>query len=182
LSASINPTRIRGYLTNAYEAGKYDHTLAVLGDTRFAHGLEVGCSIGVLTAMLAERCDALLGIDVVAQALEAARSHNATRTWVRFDCVRVPDAWPDGRFDLIALSEVLYYFVPSDIDRIADRVIGSLCPGGTVLLVNWLGHGDDPVSGDEAASRFLQAAAGRLDVAHQDRRPGYRLDLLRSPG
>ncbi|MFL5287257.1 MAG: class I SAM-dependent DNA methyltransferase [Rhodopila sp.] len=170
------------YLTSDYEAEKYRHALAVLDDGRFANGLEVGCSIGVLTALLAERCDALLGVDVVEQALDAARARNTGAAWVRFQRMQVPGDWPDGQFDLIVLSEVLYFFVPTDIDRIADRVVRSLRPAGTVLLVNWLGRGDDPISGDDAAARFLHAAMGKLAVTHQDRRPGYRVDRLRAPG
>ena len=173
------------YQTSRYEADKYCHCLSVLGEKRFANALEVGCSIGVLSALLAVRCDAMLGLDVVEQALDAARARNASRPWVRFQRMHVPTDWPAGRFDLIVLSEVLYYFVPADIDRIAERVLNSLDPGGTVLLVNWLGHGDDPLSGDDAAARFLAAVSDRLTMVQQDRRPGdpgYRVDLLRAPG
>jgi len=180
------------YQTSAYEAEKYRHALAALGDARFNNALEVGCSIGVLTARLAARCNALLGLDVIEQALNAARQRNAAHQWVRFERIQVPASWPAGRFDLIVLSEVLYYFVPADISRIAARVIDSLDPGGTLLLVNWLSHGDDPLSGDDAAAHFLAAVTDRLTVVHQDRRaanpttehhsPGYRLDLLKAPG
>jgi SAM-dependent methyltransferase len=170
------------YRTSAYEAAKYRHTLAALCDRRFASGLEVGCSIGVLTALLAERCDTLVAIDVVERALDAARGRNADRAWVRFACMQAPDAWPNGSFDLIVLSEVLYFFVPADLDRVAGRVLSSLRPGGTVLLVNWLGDGGDPLSGEEAASHFLRATVGHLLVTQQERRPDYRLDVLRSSG
>jgi hypothetical protein len=73
---------------------------------------------------------------------------------------------------------MLYFLVPEEIDRLAAHVAGSLLGGTRVLLVNWLGRADDPCSGDEAAERFIQAAARHLTLAHQDRRPGYRLDLL----
>jgi hypothetical protein len=76
------------------------------------------------------------------------------------------------------LSEVLYFLTPADIGRCADRVKASLLPGGTVLLVNWLGQSDDPCSGEEAANRFIAATAGVLRVSRQDRQPRYRLDLL----
>jgi len=167
-----------GYQTSAYEAAKYQHVLGVLGERRFSSGLEVGCSIGVLTRMLAARCDALLGVDVVDQALEAAAARCADQLWVRFEKMQVPASWPGGSFDLIVLAEMLYFLVPEDIERVAARVVSSGMVGTRVLLVNWLGKADDPCSGDEAAERFIQAASDHFTLTHQERRPGYRLDLL----
>jgi SAM-dependent methyltransferase len=169
-----------GFGSTEYEQEKYQRTLLALGDRRFADGLEVGCSIGYLTRMLAPRCDRLLGIDLVEQPLQAARTRCADCPNVRFERMQVPGDWPDGRFDLIMLSEVLYFLTPADIDRCAARVLTSLLPGGTVLLVNWLGQSDDPSTGDEAAERFTLATAGSLKVTRQDRQPGYRLDVLGS--
>ncbi len=78
--------------------------------------------------------------------------------------MRVPGEWPEQRFDLIVLSEVLYFLSPADIALCADRVMSSVLPGGKILLVNWLGQSDDPCSGDEACgalhSRDLGSAAG----------------------
>jgi cyclopropane fatty-acyl-phospholipid synthase-like methyltransferase len=167
-----------GFVTNPYEQEKYQRTLGALGERRFAAGLEVGCSIGVLTRLLAPRCDALLGVDLVEQPLEAARARCADQPHVRFERMQVPQAWPDGRFDLIVLSEVLYFLTAADIEWCARRVRGSLVPGGVVVLVNWLGQSDDPTPGDEAADRFIRATGGWLGVSQQDRRPGYRLDVL----
>ncbi len=169
-----------GFGSDPYEQEKYRRTLAALGDRRFSSGLEVGCSIGFLTRMLATRCEALLGIDLVEQPLEAARARCADQPQVRFQRMQVPQAWPDGRFDLIVLSEVLYFLTAADIARCASRVQSSILPGATVILVNWLGQSDDPTPGDEAADRFIRASIGWLRVSNEDRRPGYRLDVLES--
>jgi 2-polyprenyl-3-methyl-5-hydroxy-6-metoxy-1,4-benzoquinol methylase len=170
-----------GFQTDPYELDKYRHTVEALGGHRFVSGLEVGCSIGVLTRMLAPECETLLAIDIVDQPLEAAAKRCSDQPWVRFQRMQVPDEWPDQRYDLIVLSEVLYFLSPSDIDRCVQRIGGSLLPGARVLLVNWLGQTDDPCSGDQAAERFIPAAVGTLTVAHQDRQPRYRLDLLTAP-
>ena len=167
-----------GFRTDPYEQAKYTHSLDVLAGRHFVSGLEVGCSIGVLTQMLAPSCDALLALDLVNQPLEAAAKRCADFPWVRFLRMQVPAEWPDHRFDLIVLSEVLYFLSPGDIDTCARGVMGSLLPGGQVLLVNWLGQSDDPCSGDQAAERFIAATSAALTIAHQDRRTGYRLDLL----
>ena len=54
-----------GFRTSGYEQEKYRRTIATLGERRFRSGFEPGCSIGVLTRMLATRCDALLAADIV---------------------------------------------------------------------------------------------------------------------
>ena len=161
------------FATSAYEAEKYAATLAALPPRRFADALEVGCSIGVLTAQLARRCDRLLALDVAEAALARAR---AACPGVRFERRRIPQAWPPGRFDLIVLSEVLYYL---DLPRIRDaaaRAVRALQPGGCVLMVHYLGETDYPTTGDEAAETF--AAASGLTPGFAARAPGYRIDRL----
>ena len=41
--------------TSAYEAAKYAATVEALGDRRYGRAIEAGCSIGVLTELLAAR-------------------------------------------------------------------------------------------------------------------------------
>jgi cyclopropane fatty-acyl-phospholipid synthase-like methyltransferase len=164
--------------TSPYEQAKYQHTLASLGDNHFESGLEVGCSIGILTSMLAPRCETLLGIDIVEDPLPDARTRCAGQPHVRFERMQVPAQWPSGRFDLIVFSEVLYFLSPEDIDRCAHHVRNSLLPGGTVVLVNWLGRTDDPSAGDAVPDRFIGAPKSTLRITRQERHERYRLDLL----
>ncbi len=79
---------------------------------------------------------------------------------MRFARAQVPGEWPEGTFDLIVLSEVVYFLDPVDVERLVERVKGSLRPGGTVVLVHWTGVTHYPLSGDEAAELFM-ATAGR---------------------
>ena len=108
--ADPDPWRFR---TSVYEQAKYRRTIASLGDRRFRSGFEAGCSIGVLTRLLADRCDRLLAVDIVDAPLSAARKACADQPWVRFEQKQVPDEWPDELFDLIVLSEVLYFLSPA---------------------------------------------------------------------
>lgn len=160
---------------SAYEQAKYRHSLAVLGQRHFAAGLEAGCSIGVLTRMLSERCGTLVGIDLVEAPLRLARQRCPG---VRFARMQVPEQWPAESFDLIVLSELLYFLNRTDIIRCAARVAASLRPGGLALLVNWLHQTDDPVTGDEAAELFIASSREALAVLRQERTDDYRLDLL----
>ncbi len=168
------------FAASPYEQAKYDATLAVLGRPRYARALELGCSIGVLTQKLAMRCDALLAVDVAAAPLAAAAERCAGLPWVQFQRLQVPQQWPAGedRYDLILLSEVVYYLAAEDVLRLADRVGASLAEEAEVLLVHWIGETDYPLSGDAAASLFIGQASFATPVssARTDR---YRLDLLR---
>lgn len=168
-----------GFATSDYEAGKYAATLAALPQPRYATALEVGCSIGVLTRMLAPRCDRLLALDVAEGALDAARARCAGQPGLEFRRMVVPGEWPAGQFDLILLSEVVYYLDRADVAQLVERVCEALRPGGEVILVHWTGPTDYPLSGDAAAEGFIADAGRRLTLLRQDRQERYRLDLLR---
>ena len=167
-----------GFATSDYERAKYAATLEALPKPRYAAILEVGCSIGVLTAALAPRCDALVGLDVAEAALAQARERCAGRPHVAFARTRVPGEWPEGTFDLILLSEVVYYLDAGDVARLAARVRAALRPGGDCVLVHWTGETHYPLSGDDAAELFIREAAGFTRVVHQARTDRYRLDVL----
>ena len=163
--------------TSAYEAEKYDHTLAALPRPRYARTLEVGCANGVLTRRLAERCDDLLAIDVSDTALAAARVRCADLGNIRFEKRQLPGDAPAGPFDLVMLSEVVYYWDCDDIARAGAWLRGAVASGGDVLLVHWTGETDYPLSGDDAVAALADAA--RFAEVAAERREEYRLDLWR---
>jgi SAM-dependent methyltransferase len=163
---------------SAYEAAKYEHTLDMLGDRHFAAGLEVGCSVGVLTKRLARRCDALLAVDIVEEPLRLARARCADLTHVQFVRMQAPQDWPNQTFDLVVLSEILYFLSLVDIKYCARRVVDSTTSNAALLLVNWLGRTDDPSTGDEAADGFIAAVDGLFRVDRAERTNRYRIDEL----
>ncbi|MCG6205863.1 nodulation S family protein [Rhodopseudomonas sp. HC1] len=172
--ADIDPWRFR---SSDYEREKYQSTLAALGRPRFGSGLEVGCSIGVLTAQLAPRCDKLLAIDASQTAIDAARAGGVPAN-VTFDVATLPQQFPAGRFDLIVLSEVLYYFAAPDLAGVAQQCIDALRPDGEIILCHWLGETDYPLTGLEASDQFFQAVAARLPVRAIVKDEVYRLERL----
>ncbi|MGI8903661.1 MAG: class I SAM-dependent DNA methyltransferase [Solirubrobacteraceae bacterium] len=166
-----------GFARRDYEREKYRHTLAALGDARFARGLEVGCSIGVLTEQLATVCHELVGIDVSARALALAQRRLGGAAGVSVRRMSFPEQMPDGHWDLVVCSEVLYYLDPPAFARALERLAAVLDGGGAVLAVHWRpATSTYPLRGDEVHDRMLAALGG----AHvlDDRRPRYRLDLL----
>lgn len=167
------------FATSDYERGKYAATLAALSQRRYWHALEVGCSIGVFTRLLSERCDRLTGVDASATAVEAARRRCGDLSHVDFARVAVPGAFPDGEFDLVVLSEVLYYLDEGDLAVLAQRCRAALAPAGEIVLVHWTGPTNYPLTGDEAARAFIEAMRPTVRVRSRARHPDHRLDVLR---
>jgi 2-polyprenyl-3-methyl-5-hydroxy-6-metoxy-1,4-benzoquinol methylase len=167
-----------GFAASDYESDKYAKTLAALPRQRYAWALEVGCSIGVLTRQLAGRCEGLVSIDASGIPLRMARERCRDCSSVRFSQMIVPQDWPDGEFDLILLSEIVYYLCAADVAHLARRVETSLAVGGDVVLVHWTGATNYPLSGDEAAEIFLREVGGFTQVARRERASAFRLDVV----
>jgi len=165
--------------TSAYEQAKFEDSIEALSGRRYATGFEVGCAKGVLTVKLAERCAALLAIDVSETALDAARRRTRNLDRVTLGNMAFPRTTPEGRFDLIVLSEVAYYWDDGDLRRAADWLKSHLMPGGDLLLVHYTGETDYPQSGNEAVTKLSTLFGERIIVLTAHRRPCYRLDLWR---
>lgn len=166
-----------------YEHAKYADTLAALPQERhYASGFEVGCSLGVLTEMLAPKCQHLLSIDVAEAPLERARQRCAHLPQVEFQRLTLPNDFPaDRHFDLVVLSEVGYYWALPDLQRVASDLFLALQPGGHLLLVHWTPAVHDyPLTGDEVHEFFLSHTGPGLPLTHVHghRAEQYRLDLL----
>ena len=174
-AANLDPWK---FATSPYERGKYTLTLNAMPRPRYQSALEVGCSIGVLTRSLASRSDAVVAIDAAQTPLAEAKRRCADLPGVRFEQMFVPEQWPDGVFELILLSEVVYYLSPEDVARLATRVTRTLSKGGSVILVHWTGPTDYPLSGDEAAALFIEQIGSTCIVERADRYPEFRLDVL----
>lgn len=169
-----------GFATSPYEREKYATSVAALPKERYRSGFEIGCSIGVLSRLLAARCDALLSVDVVESVLEQARERCQDLPQVRFARMVVPEEFPDDTFDLVVLSEVGYYWSREALQDAKARIAGSLEPGGHLLLVHWTPFVHDyPLTGDQVHKAFLEADDG-LPLCHLGgtRADTYRLDLL----
>lgn len=170
-----------GFETSEYEHRKYGRTLEVLRDRRYHRALEVGASIGVFTEMLAPLCDELLGVDVSRKALSIARDRLARFEHVRLELRELPEKMPEGPFDLILASEVLYYLPREVMLETLARFEDTLAPGGRLLAVHWRKQTKTyPLQGDEVHELLLENT--RLRVKQTIVEPEYRLDLLEDKG
>lgn len=170
------------FTNSEYERTKYQDTLAHLPRTRYGRGFEVGCSIGVLTAQLAKRCDRLLSVDVAEAALAQARRRCEGLPEVRIEQMQIPEGEPDGSFDLIVVSEVGYYWSPQDQARSMTLLAAHHEVRGHLVLVHWTPAVHDyPQTGDAVHQAWIVRPEWRL--LQDNRRERYRLSVLeRLPG
>ncbi len=124
-----------GAETRWYEERKRSLLLAALPRRRFTRALEVGCSTGVLAMALSGRVDFLVAVDSSAAAVSTARDRLPASVDVRL--LAVPQSWPEGRFDLVVVSEVGYFLSPAELDDLVRRVASCLEPAGVVALCHW---------------------------------------------
>lgn len=169
------------FATSKYERDKYADTLAHLPREHYKRAFEVGCSIGVLTAQLAVRCDELISIDVSEQALERARRRCSEKPSVHLEQMSFPAQEPHGSFDLVVVSEVAYYWDRGDLERAIDTLSTHHRPGGDLILVHWtpIVH-DYPLTGDAVHDLWL--ARPEWHTIIDEHRPKYRLSVLSRNG
>ena len=169
------------YATSWYERRKRSLTLAALPEEEYRSALEIGCSIGTLTAGLAARCASLLAVDASSAALELAAGRLADFPGVSTRQLTLPAQWPGGSYDLVVVSEVGYYLPQSEFEVLLQRIRESIQPGGTLLLCHWR----HPVSGWELDGDSVHTLARNLlgwPVAGLYRERDFVLETLVAPG
>ena len=149
------------YQTRWYEKRKRDMCLAVLPQAKYATAIELGCGNGVFSELLAPRCHALLSIDGHHQAVQLAQQRVSNFPHVKVILGVIPDALSTlnnttlcddslsddslsndlpankSAFDLIVISEILYYLSPTDIDTVIVWIKQHIAAGGTLLCCHW---------------------------------------------
>lgn len=151
-----------------YDRRKYAITVAMLPLPRYRHAFEPGCSVGVLSELLAERCDEVTATDVAPEALAAARRRldgAGLLGRVHLRELSLDDEWPSRTVDLVVLSEVAYYLGATTLRRVLDRECARLDTGTAVVAAHWRHPvADYPLTGDQA-DEAIAATEGMHRVA-----------------
>lgn len=162
-----------------YEKRKARVLLASLPRARYGAVFEPGCASGFLSERLAPRCDRLLAWDGAHQAVQYATKRLKIFAHAHVEQGWVPEQWPEGRFNLVVLSELLYYLQEADIERIAQCCLATLQEAGpeaAIVACHWLHPFENfPVGGDrvhEILDEHLQ-----LPRVAQWRDADFRLDI-----
>lgn len=169
------------YDSSEYEREKYAATLDAVGPAPHGRVLEVGCSIGAFTELLAPRCGKLVAIDFSARAVELAQARVGGLPNVEVIQGSFPEQAPEGRWDVVVCSEVLYYLDRPTFMQAVRWLHRSLQGGTRVVAVSWRGEGtSEPLHGDWVHD--LLRTELRNWHALDGRRPGYRLDRFDGHG
>jgi protein-L-isoaspartate O-methyltransferase len=166
-----------GYTTSAYESDKYAATLAACGPGPFGQALELGASIGVFSAALATRCLRLITIDAAPTAVEIARQRLDDEPRVQLLTGVIPSAIPNGPFDLVIASEILYYLTAGELAVTIDRLCEQMAPAARLISVHWRPDGPERPQTTDAVHAALRRQR-RLRSLERGGTDHYRLDVL----
>ena len=171
-----------GHEHSWYEQRKRALTLASLPRGRVCAAFEIGCSTGLLTCELVQRAERVLAVDISASALERARRRLGEKAaGVELLRMDVREAWPPGRFDLIVLSEVGYYWRIEQVRSVLRRAVRTLTSDGALVLVHWRHPIEDRRIDGDAVHAVLEDLPG-IDCAVRHVEPDFRLDVVTPTG
>jgi SAM-dependent methyltransferase len=156
---------------------KYAVALASLPRARYRRAYEPGCAVGLFTRQLAPRCDELLAVDAVPEAVRQAAAAVGELPHVTVEQAVLPADLPAGTFDLIVIGDLLYYLSAGDLAELLAGLAARLEPGGEVVAMHYRDRAG--TTWDGAHVHEALAALPRLDrvVRHDDE--WFVLDVLR---
>lgn len=171
------------YRSSDYERRKQQILLACLPAAQYARTLELGCSIGVQSAALAQRSAELVAVDASERALHQARQEVGPNELVRFEHAVIPRQWPTlpaESVDLVVFSEIGYFLAADELAQVFDKISQTLQPGGHLALCHWL----HPIEGWPLDGRDVHIVAEELGwdrlVIHEEK--DFMVEILAKPG
>jgi SAM-dependent methyltransferase len=161
------------------EQRKYDLTVASLPRPRYRRAFEPGCATGSLSERLAQRTDALISTDrhPVAVATAARRCGSLGHVEVRL--LPIPEQWPEGTFDLVVMSEILYYFDPPTLEVVLSRARHSLDPDGHLVACHFRPEVPDHAVLGGTVHQAIRDHGWRPIVEHHE--ASFLLDVFERP-
>jgi 2-polyprenyl-3-methyl-5-hydroxy-6-metoxy-1,4-benzoquinol methylase len=170
------------YRDSLYEQEKYQRTLSCALNWRRRAGaaLEVGCSIGAFSRLVAAHFDKVTAIDVSKEALRTAAEHNCGFDNIRFvhGDLRFVDLGPD-QYNVIFCAEVLYYIRKKDASEVCRQLDRYLAADGVIIMVTGVSPGKHDEFYFEGWEQILCAHFSRAfkEVVQDPRRP-YRIIVI----
>ncbi|GIF25335.1 SAM-dependent methyltransferase [Actinoplanes tereljensis] len=163
--------------TKWHDQRKYAVTVASLPKPRYRRCYEPGASVGLLTRLLAERCDEVLAVDHVPEAVQTATENVRDLPNVRVELANVPAELPSGTFDLIVVGDLFYYLSAADFEALVDGLLARLEPGGDLVSVHFRDR-ENPGNYDGFhVNAKLSEKIGQI-ISHEDE--WFVLDVFRA--
>ena len=147
------------YGSSRFEAFKRQILLQACGTRQYGRGLELACANGETSLLLAHKCLSFLAVDGSVSAVAEAKRRTAGLRHVVITEAALPQDMPRGPFDLIVISELLYYLKSRDLDAVLRRSIAALAPGGRLVVLHHTSYFDDvaipPAAAQQRAVELL---------------------------
>lgn len=133
------------YRTSLYESAKYRRALKRALEWRRGPSsvLDIGCSIGVFTRMLAAHFGCVTAVDQCREALRIARSELRDAPNVSLVRADIRSLNLRARYDVIFCAEVLYYMPKRDATCVLKTLRRHLARDGIVIIVSNVPSGAD---------------------------------------
>jgi 2-polyprenyl-3-methyl-5-hydroxy-6-metoxy-1,4-benzoquinol methylase len=157
-----------GYTTKPYELTKYERTVELMRSWRNGSGaaLEIGCSVGVFTAMITGEFGRMTAVDIASEALALAAQQTGSAKNVTFVQSDLLSLKTDETFDVIFCAEVLMYIREKDASEACRVLDGCLKPDGLIIEVSQQDR-------DAGKPKFFHAwdrVLGKyFEIAHRER-------------
>ncbi len=155
------------YGTSEYERDKYHRTLDTI--LRWRRGkasvIEIGCSVGVFSAMLSDHFADCVAVDVAQEALRIAKRRNLARQNLCFVRGDVRYLHLRRQFDVIICAETLYYVDSADARCVARNLDSHLTGNGIVVSISGVMASGMDIGRLDACEAAL---ADPLEVVHQE--------------
>lgn len=119
-----------------------DHLYALAGSPRFRNVLSLGCGTGrleraIAKAGIAAEIDAIDGSGVSVDIARAKALEEGIST-IRYQVADLNDVrLPRGVYDAVVFHQSLHHV--SSVEKLLERVLASLRPGGLLFLDEWVG-------------------------------------------
>ncbi len=164
------------YASNLYERSRHRAIIGALDPTPVLCCLEVGCSEGVFTELLAAdpRFVRIVAVDVSRLALARARVRLAAHSNVEFRIHDIMRSEPlGGPYDVIFFTDVLYYLGAS-VGHATRSLCTALTPGGRLVLGH---HYPESVALFPQFANFPGMSVRSTFIHHYENRP-YEITVL----
>jgi ubiquinone/menaquinone biosynthesis C-methylase UbiE len=98
------------------------------------HALDVGCGTGILSRLMARRCERVLGLDLSPNMIRLARERSSGYANIDFEVADAMErSLPQGHFDCIASVATLHHL---PLAGALERLKRALRPGGVLLVLD----------------------------------------------
>ena len=149
-----------GYERHWYEKRRRALIAAMLPCDQLGRVLEIGCSTGLITQLLAARAEQVLAVDISAKAIELAREKLRGVANVQLQHADITQQWPGPAFDQVLLCDVAYYLEAAQLRQLARNIRAHAPAHGVVLLAHWRHGFAQVVTPTEAAHQLFGAELG----------------------